>query len=327
MMATRVLHWVDIDALPSHSAHAFDFAVAPLADGAWLTVPVNVIVGARHRPRLLAVAGVHGDEPEGILALLDFWAARRPDELRGTVVLIPVANPPAFAAHRRRNPVDEMDLNRAFPGKLDGTVSERLAYRLFHEIVIGSDFVFSMHGWHSSGNVVPYAEYPSGTNNVCARSLEGAQAAGFHRLREGSWPAGLLVGAANAAGIPGFEAEIGGYGVSFSENRAAYVDHLQSLLLHMGILDGRPRPNPAPEFYARGLIAAPAGGVLRLAVDLGASVTAGALLATITDLHGELVAEIRAPEAGLVAGIRQAASVSPGDNLFALYPRIPAPFR
>jgi len=134
-MATRIMEWIDVEALAPRSLHAFDFAVVRLADGSWLTVPVKVAVGNRPRPRLVALAGVHGDELEGMLSLLDFWDTCDPGRLQGTVILLPVANPPAFAAHPRRSPLDGLDLNRTFPGKADGTPSERLAYRLLHEVI------------------------------------------------------------------------------------------------------------------------------------------------------------------------------------------------
>jgi predicted deacylase len=83
--------------------------------------------------------------------------------------------------------------------------------------------------------------------------------------------------------------------MSKPENRAAYLDHLTRLLQHLGILPGTPPPNPAPELYVKGQMDAPAGVMLRLAVHPGDEVGAGALLATIADLHGETVVEARPP--------------------------------
>jgi len=321
-MATRITEWVKVEELPPRSRHSFDFAVVRLADGSWLTIPVEVAMGDRPRPRLVAIAGIHGDEPEGMLALQDYWKTVDPDKLRGSVILVPVANPPAFAAHQRRSPLDGLDLNRIFPGEAEGTPSERLAHRLLHEIIAGSDLVFTLHSWYATGIVAPYVEFPSGDDHVAKRSFEAARAAGFRRIREGHWPEGVLGRATCAMGIPLIGAEIGGHGMSTAENRAADMEHLTRLLQHLGILPGSPPPNPTPELYARGQLYAPAGGMLRLHVSAGESVEAGALLATITNLHGEPVAEMRAPYAGLVAGVRSFVSVNPGDHVFALFPRI-----
>ena len=321
-MATRITEWVNVDALASCSLHNFDFAVVQLADATWVTVPVKVAVGSRPHPRLVAIAGIHGDEPEGMLSLLDFWSRCDPGKLHGTVVLVPVANPTAFASHQRRSPLDGLDLNRIFPGKADGAPSERLAYRLFYEVIAGADLVFTMHGWYSVGTVVPYVEVPGREEPTACRSLEAAKAAGFRRIREGGWPEGVFGQAANARGIPVIEAEIGGHGMSTPENRAAYVDHLTRLLQYLGILSGSPPPNVDPELYARGQLYAPAGGMLWLAVRVEDEVQAGALLGTITDLHGNQLAEMRAPYAGLVAGVRTFVSVNPGDHVFAFFPRV-----
>ncbi|HEV2356231.1 MAG TPA: succinylglutamate desuccinylase/aspartoacylase family protein [bacterium] len=320
-MVTRLTEWVDVERLPLASRHSFDLAVVPLADGSWLTVPVKVVIGSRPRPRLVAIAGVHGDEPEGMLALLDFAEQCDPVTLRGAVVLVPVANPPAFAAHQRRSPVDGLDLNRTFPGRPDGTPSERLAYRLVNDVLTGADLVFTLHSWYATGMVVPHVEVPDGGDAVSRRSWEAAVAAGFTRIRGGGWQPGVLGVTAADRGVPVLEAEIGGQGMSTSENRAAYVDHLTRLLRHLGILDGDASPNPEVEVLGRGLLHAPAGGMLRLNVRLGEYVEAGTILASITNLHGERLAEIQAPHAGLVAAIRQFISVNPGDLVFALYPR------
>lgn len=154
-------------------------------------------------------------------------------------------------------------------------------------------------------------------------SMEGARAAGFRYLREGGWPQGVLGQAANALAIPVIEAEIGGHGTSTAENRAAYIDHLTRLLQHLGILPGSPPPNPAAEVFTRGQVYAPVGGMLRRVVQAGDRVEAGALLATITNLHGEPVAEMRAPYAGLVVGVRSFVSVNPGDHVFAFLRPMP----
>jgi predicted deacylase len=320
-MVTQLTEWIGIETLPPTSAHAFDLTVTRLADGSWLSVPVKVLIGSHHRPRLVAIAGVHGDEPDGMLALLDFAAQCDPARLRGSVVLVPVANPLAFASHQRRSPVDGLDLNRTFPGNPDGTPSERLAYRLVKDIVTDADFVFTLHSWYATGVVVPYVEIPGGDDEIALRSREAAVAAGFERIRQGAWQRGVLGHAAVERGIPVMEAEIGGHGVSTAENRAAYIDHLTRLLQHLRILDGDPMRALAVEFYARGMLHAPTGGMLRLHVRPGEDVNSGAILATITNLHGERLAEIRAPHAGLVAAVRQYVSVNPGDLVFAFFPR------
>ena len=177
----------------------------------------------------------------------------------------------------------------------------------------GADLIFRLHSWYATGTVVPHVEVPDGSDAVSRRSWEAAAAAGFTRIRTGNWPPGVLGLAAVERGIPVLEAEIGGQGMSTAENRCAYVEHLTRLLRHLGIMDGVAEPGPHIEILGRGLVHALAGGMPRLNVRLGDYVEAGSILARITDLHGEQIAEIGAPHAGLIAAVRHFVSVNPGD--------------
>src|SRR5690242_19648047 len=89
---------IDFDALPEHRRLLFDLDVVPLADGRMLTIPVQVFAGSGPRPLFVVVAGVHGDEPEGVLALLDLAREVVLEQMKGRLVIVAVANPPAFAA-------------------------------------------------------------------------------------------------------------------------------------------------------------------------------------------------------------------------------------
>src|SRR5438445_12118475 len=111
--------------LPSRRRRRFDVTTMP--DGSTLSIPLNVITGTRRHPRLLAVAGHHGDEQEGTAALISLWERLQPSSMYGSVVMVPVLNPPAFQALRRTNHEDGLDINRIFPGRPNGNVAERLA--------------------------------------------------------------------------------------------------------------------------------------------------------------------------------------------------------
>src|SRR5687768_3199366 len=100
-------------------------------NGAVVEVPVHVLVGSSHRPRLAIVGGVHGDEYDGVVAAQRLIKEPMMELLDGTLFVIPVANPPAFAMGRRHTPMDNLDLNRCFPGRPNGSITERLAHLLF----------------------------------------------------------------------------------------------------------------------------------------------------------------------------------------------------
>jgi len=170
-------------------------------------IPFFVFVGRARRPRALLIAGVHGDEYEGVAALHDFARQINPGELRGTLTIVPVSNPQAFYGGTRRNPVDYGDLNRLFPGDPQGTISERLAALLFHNLVIDNDAILSMHGWSKEAITVPYVEYFDEKSRVGRESFAIARGVGLEFLHPYRWEPGLLVAAASRAGIPSVEAK------------------------------------------------------------------------------------------------------------------------
>jgi hypothetical protein len=98
-------------------------------------------------PVALVTAGVHGDEgPWGAWAIHTLLASLRPDDLLGTLRVIPVANPLAMEADLRNAPVDQLDLNRAFPGNATGSYTERVAAAIVAEALPGADVVIDLHG-------------------------------------------------------------------------------------------------------------------------------------------------------------------------------------
>ncbi len=162
------------------------------------------------------------------------WDEIEPSDLAGTLVLVPAANPPAFRAGERRNPEDSLDMNRIFPGRADGTITERLAHRLFHDVVAGADFVLSLHGWGRGALVVPYTEYPR-DSPVTQPSRAAARAFGLEWIEAFDWPPGMLVAVCARHGIPAIEPEIGGLEITVSERRALYKRCTRNLMSHLGL--------------------------------------------------------------------------------------------
>jgi predicted deacylase len=104
--------------------------VTTLGGGNPLEIPVIVLNGSESGPCIWVDGVVHGDEPEGTLACHLLDAALDPAHMRGSVVLVPVLNVPAFEAAQRGNPLDTFsyDMNRIYPGKADGYLTERMAH-------------------------------------------------------------------------------------------------------------------------------------------------------------------------------------------------------
>ena len=281
-------------------------------------VPVEVLVGRARGPRVVLVAGVHGDELEGILALHELSRTLPVAELAGTLVVIPVANPPALVGLQRRVPIDGADLNRTFPGQAEGSFSDRLAAALFGWVQ-GADFLYSLHSWSAEGEVVPYLEFPGGDDPVARRSLEVGRLLGFDLLRTSAWHPGLLVAAANRAGVPAVEAEIGGLGIATPAGQKLYRATLANLLRALDLMPGPPTPADEVRIVRHVHVRANAGGLLLPDVELRQNVQLGDRLGVIVDLFGDPLAEVTAPIAGLVAARRRANAIHIGDTAFTLF--------
>ena len=294
--------------------------------GMQLKIPFHVLLGKTRRPRVLLIAGVHGDEYEGVAALHEAAVAIEPEALNGAIIIVPVANPQAFYAGTRRNPVDLGDLNRSFPGSPTGSMSERLADLLFRSFVMGSDAVLSMHGWSREAAAIPYVEYSTKRSEAGERSLAIAGALGLEFLHPYEWPAGLLVESAIQHGIPSVEVEVGGMATVTPTGLETYRSVIHRFLAHMKVLDlsnhDAQTPPPAHKVVDHSDCLSNHAGLFRSQAKVGDVVDQGMLLGTIHDLAGECLEQVRSPRPGTVAILRTSSSVQPGDRLVQIFSEV-----
>jgi uncharacterized protein len=300
--------------------HRLARAISSSADGGQALMPVNVVRGLSDRPRIVAVAGVHGDEHEGPAALLDLFEELDPGGLRGTLVTVPIANPPAFKAMNRWNPLDGVDMNRSFPADPSGSVTHRLAYTLIEEIVRGADFLVTIHGWTAGSLTIPYVEYPGGTERLASAARDGAAAFGLRYMEPRDAKPGRLLTLATKLGVPACEVELGGEGIVLPERTAVGLRGLRGILQQFGLLEGQAERPTGQCDIVRHTLMAPAGGLLRRQdTRLGAQVSAGQPIASITGLNGALISELLAPTSGVLATLRHSLAVEPGDLVAAIF--------
>ena len=178
-------------------------------------------------PELWVVAGVHGNENEGIACVDDVLDELEPT--RGTLVGVPVAHPAALRAGTRRG-VDDVDLNRVYPGSADGGVTERVAQALWRELDGHASALVTLHSWHAEGAATPYVEHAAG--DEAGRAL--AHALGVPFVEAWDWPPGLLPAAATRAGVVSAELELGGLGAQTPQMLAVGVAAVAGAMRHLG---------------------------------------------------------------------------------------------
>src|SRR5215472_11748138 len=121
------------------------------------SIPVTIVRGAKPGLTLALIAGNHGYEYPPILALQRLRAQIDPASLAGTMILVHVANMPSFLGRTVYfSPADGKNLNRVYPGRSDGTVSERIAYAITTQVIERADFVLDLHCGDGNEWLRPY---------------------------------------------------------------------------------------------------------------------------------------------------------------------------
>ncbi|MBM3503969.1 MAG: deacylase [Alphaproteobacteria bacterium] len=259
----------------------------------WLPVPI-VSIRNGDGPRALLLAGNHGDEYEGQVALAKLVRALEPGAIRGRVVVMPMANFPAAMAGLRTSPLDEGNLNRTFPGDPDGSVTAMLAHFIEDVLLPQSDFMIDLH---SGGSSLHYL--PTGMIRVTA---DKALAARCRALLEAFAPPHAItismggedrtsIAAGLRAGVVTMVTELGGSG-TVSPDCLRHAEHgVRRALRHMGILQGGPGADEPPPLAPRWLsiggdrayLYAPEPGLFEPRVDLGEWVKSGQSAGAIHD--------------------------------------------
>jgi predicted deacylase len=313
------------DTLTRGSRNALKLELEGYVSGIRVEVPFHVLMGANAGPRILLIAGVHGDEYEGIAALHDVIGDLDPQTLAGCLIVVPVANPQAFYAGTRRNPIDSGDLNRAFPGDPSGTITQRLAAILFEEFVLGSDAFLSLHGWSKEATVIPYAEYPLGEGAIIEKSKAAALHLGLDYLHPYDWPNGVLGEAAIRHGIAAVETEVGGMGTITPEGQSITKSIILRFLQFWGVIThgiaARTCARAEQRIVDHEDVISSCAGLFRSKVQIGRQSSEGDLLGHTFGLDGACVEEIRAPVPGIIAILRVNCSVQPGDRLIQMFVR------
>lgn len=295
-------------------------------DGAELEIPVMEAHGARPGPVLTLLAGVHGCEYAPMTALRTFMRALDTEHLSGTVRAVLIANPTAF---RDRTPFvtpdDGKNLNRCFPGDPAGSHSERLADFLFSHFVRGSDALIDLHAGDLVEALSPFTLHDD--SPVADRARELAVAFGLplaiRQQRVGAAVSGSTSSAAAQAGIPAIIAEAGGCGLVTADAVADHVSGLRRTLRHLRMLPEH-GPDTAPaagriRHMSRFIwLRSPVQGWWQPSLTTGAEVDAGTRLGSVLDPFGEELAQITAPERGVLVFLTSSPAVVHDGLLLAL---------
>jgi predicted deacylase len=283
-----------------------------------LSIPVVVVNGAGDGPVLWIDGAIHGDEPEGPLAIHKLLAELDPRDLRGAVVAVPVHNVLAFEAQQRGNPFDGFtyDVNRIYPGRAEGFPSERVAWAHYQAMRGCADMLIAIHsgGAHS---YLAQAQFYNGTDQ--GLELAKAMGPGWDLILKPLGSRGSPPAAMAELGKPAITVELGGLCSTlpdaFHHNADTLKDAFLNVMRHYRMLDGQARHAVGWHLGVQRTVLAGTGGffVPEPGVAYRAPMPAGTLIARIHDLYGNVLEEVRAPCDGQIFGLRTQPCVYQGD--------------
>lgn len=275
-------------------------------------IPVTVIRGSKSGPTAFVMAAIHGDEINGadIVRRLIFDIDH--EKLTGTLIAIPVVNIPGFHAQSRYLPYHR-DLNRFFPGKRKGNNAERMAYRLFNEIVLKCDFGIDLHT--ASDGRLNLPQVRGEMKNPRVRNL--SRAFGASVLVNQPGVRGSLRREATEAGVPTILFEAGETGRFSQKISLAGLRGVLNVLSEMGMWPEHERERPPFQVIVKSSewIRAEKGGILDLTIRPGELVYAGDQIGSILNPFGKTVTRIRAAHTGIVIGVTTAPLTIPGTGI------------
>jgi predicted deacylase len=288
------------------------------------TIPFTIVNGAKPGPVLALTAGVHGAEYPPILALQRLRGAIDPKQLAGTLILVHVANTPSYFKRTvYYSPIDGQNLNRVFPGKVDGTLSERIAYALTREVIERAGYVVDLHAGDANESLRPYSYWmTNGTPAVADESRQLALAFGLdHIVIDRSRPtdpaaSSYLSNTGVTRGKPALTIESGSQGGTDEESIARIERGVAGVMKHLKMTATGPDPVANPIWIGRNeVLTSKATGLFYPAVQRTQMVAQGAIVGRITNFVGVTLQEIRAPFAGEVLYVLGTPPISEGEPI------------
>ena len=285
-----------------------------LEDGSPVIFPYFIMRGEHSGPTLLLNAAIHGDELNGIEVINRVFEKIKPEELHGTIIGVPVVNTLAFRARKRVDPIDDKDLNRFFPGREDGTVTERIAYHFFNYFVKKVDFGIDLHTGMKGHLLVPHPRVR--TFNGFTPSLEHHRALGTEFIFQNEGEKGMLNIEAGKRGIPIVCFEIGVASVLDEYYINAGFKGVLNFMRFYGMLDGTPEiPRQQVLLKDYHEVISQIGGLFYPKVKPGDVVSKGQLLGITKSPYTGEKYYVKASDSCYIVGIRSQPVVRQGTTV------------
>jgi predicted deacylase len=300
--------------------------VTNLPEGGVVRLPLLVVHGGKLGKIILVLGAVHGDEHEGPQAIREVFDSLEPTQLIGKFVGVPVANPPAHSISKRTSPIDNLNLARTFPGRINGTVTERIAHQISRMIMM-SDFLIDLHSSGTGLDSPTLCGYAAGNGEAGRVAREAAEIFGTPVVWEHPpvVPAGRTLSVAAEKGIPALYTEASGGGWLTKETVLCYKNGVLNVMKYLGMLAGPKSGAHKVKHHIFGggdldkdSVAAPASGFLVSNVEVLDHVGEGDIIGRIIGPLGEAIQELKSPSDGYIVFKKANPIVYCGESIYLL---------
>jgi uncharacterized protein len=297
--------------------------VPPGSDAA-LRIPVVVVHGSKTGPVLALVAGSHGTEYASIIALEKLIALLNPAEVSGTIIIVPLINIPSFEQKTvHLNPVDNKNMNRFYPGKIDGTQTERASYLITKQVVEQCDHLIDLHGGDMDESLRPYSYWTkTGNEKQDQISREMVLAFGLDHIvisterPKDPQASRYLENTATTRGKASITVEAGHAGTVETDDVNALINGSLNVMRYLKILSAPATRLDRPVWIERiATLASEQTGIFYPLVKRGSFVEQGQKIGYVTDYLNTPIFEARAPVAGVVLYICAVPSMTKGGTI------------
>jgi predicted deacylase len=306
---------------------ATGYLEVPAGVDAATSIPVVVVNGAKPGKILALISGAHGTEYVSIIAIEKLIDALDPAQITGIVILVPLINIQSFEQKVPHvNPIDNKSMNRFYPGKPDGTQTERASFLITKEIVDRCDYLIDYHGGDLDESLRPYAYWGAvGKTEQDRISKQMVLAFGLDHIiiwhERPTDPAATryLDNTAAVHGKPSFVVEAGHAGTTETDDIALLVNGTLSTMRALKMLPGDPHVIENPVWLERVVdVESDVEGIFYPLVKRGTYVMEGMKVGYVTDYFGKTIFEAKAPVSGVVLHINAVPSLKKGDNVVDL---------
>jgi len=303
---------------------AYGTIEVPAGSDPALSIPVVVAHGAHPGPVLALVSGAHGTEYASIIALERVIARLDPAALSGTVIVVPLVNINSFEQKVPHvNPTDRKSMNRFYPGKADGSQTERASYMITKEVVDRCDYLIDLHGGDLDEDLRPYSYWPlSGNPKQDAITREMVLVFGIDHIIISSdrpkdpAPSRYLDNTANTRGKPAIAVEAGYAGTAHTDDIELLANGCFNVMRYLKMLPGSVIPVQNPVWIENvQTVTSDQNGIFYPLVERGTYVAQGMKIGTVTDYTGRTTLEARAPVSGIVLYICAVPSMTKGATI------------